>query len=439
MSKIFMIAGLGFGDEGKGTITEYLTIREKAHTVVRYNGGAQAAHNVVLPDGRCHTFSQFGSGTLAGAATHLSRFVVMDIMALRKEAEALNDLGVSGVFQNLTVERGALLITPYQKGANRLRERLRGSARHGSCGVGVGEAVADQIDHGPATPTVDDLVGDRAVLEEKLSFVRDLKLKEFSRDNLDVTDWFVRDAFNMLSVPVRKVADAWIEAAKPLRTVSNDYLQSILNRPGTVIFEGAQGMLLDQDWGFHPYTTWTDISFNNAYKLLGDHTSDIKKIGVTRTYATRHGAGPFPTEITNEAAPIGLSERFNGTHAWQGNFRVGHLDLVLLQYAIDAIGVIDGLAITHMDCLPKLTKMCISYDQFSDGMAGFVKAGKLKKRVPADLSYQAWLGDALLNYSSEKCNYWPINDDFVEIVQGVTGVKANILSHGPTHKDKTDL
>ena len=130
------VVDLGFGDSGKGTITDYLTRAHQAHTVIRFNGGAQAAHNVITPDGRHHTFAQFGSGTFsAGVRTYLSRFVVIEPYAMVNEEAHLRQRGVTDAFDRLLVDRDALVISPFQSAANRLRELARGADRHGSCGV----------------------------------------------------------------------------------------------------------------------------------------------------------------------------------------------------------------------------------------------------------------------------------------------------------------
>jgi adenylosuccinate synthase len=144
MNAIF-VAGLGFGDEGKGSIVDALTRKHQADLVVRFSGGAQAAHHVVTDDGREHCFAQFGSGTLAGASTHLSRFMLIDPLALVKEAEHLKQIGVVDPFERLTIDPRAPIITPYHRAMNRLRELSRGRQRHGSCGVGIGELASDMM------------------------------------------------------------------------------------------------------------------------------------------------------------------------------------------------------------------------------------------------------------------------------------------------------
>ena len=134
--KAFLVAGLGFGDEGKGSIVDYLVRRENARTVVRFNGGAQAAHNVVTPEGAHHTFAQFGSGSFAGAETVLSKFVMVNPPALLKEAAALKGKGVE---PQVYVDKAALVTTPFHVAVNRIKESRRGSGRHGSCGMGIFE------------------------------------------------------------------------------------------------------------------------------------------------------------------------------------------------------------------------------------------------------------------------------------------------------------
>jgi len=140
-ARALVVVGLGFGDEGKGTMVDYLVRKHQARAVVRFNGGHQAAHAVVLPDGRSHKFSQFGSGTLAGADTYLSEHVVIEPLAMQREAMHLEDSGVSEPFSLLSINEACWITTPYHRHANRLLEQARGDNRHGSCGLGVGETV----------------------------------------------------------------------------------------------------------------------------------------------------------------------------------------------------------------------------------------------------------------------------------------------------------
>src|SRR5258705_6304367 len=133
-----IVVGLGYGDEGKGTITDYLVRELGARTVVRWNGGPQAGHNVVTSDGRWHCFAQFGAGTFAGARTVLGPDMLVELEALAVEADALAGKGVADPLAQLTIDGDCTVITPMHKLLNQLREL---AAPRGSCGMGVGEAV----------------------------------------------------------------------------------------------------------------------------------------------------------------------------------------------------------------------------------------------------------------------------------------------------------
>src|ERR1700692_366944 len=141
MSKAFLIADLAFGDCAKGATTDVLCRSLPVDLVVRYNGGCQAAHHVVLPDGRYHCFSQFGAGMLANdhVKTYLSRFMLVEPFSMMKEASALSVL-TSDVWERTTVDKDAVIITYFHRTLNQLREKARGTSAHGSCGRGIGVA-----------------------------------------------------------------------------------------------------------------------------------------------------------------------------------------------------------------------------------------------------------------------------------------------------------
>src|SRR5919198_6502476 len=147
MAKAWLLVDLTYGDAAKGATVDFLARREPVHTVVRFNGGPQAGHNVVTPDGRHHTFAQFGSASFVpGVLTYLSRFVLVNPLNAFREAAHLRAVGAADAFDRLVVHPDCLVITPYHVAANRLREIARGAGRHGSCGMGIGETVADSLD-----------------------------------------------------------------------------------------------------------------------------------------------------------------------------------------------------------------------------------------------------------------------------------------------------
>lgn len=364
--RAYIIVDLGFGDSGKGLLTDHLARHLQAGLVVRYNGGAQAGHNVVTPDGRHHTFSQFGSGTfIPYVRTYISRYVVIHPQALLVEGDILAQKGIRDIYSRLCVSEHAPVITPFHQAANRIREALRGADRHGSCGVGVGEVVEDGILHPEQTVLAGDLKNPD-VLWEKVRKIRD-------RKRAQVTALFTSKPADSvleseLGIFLREdVIESWISSVSRINelglVVPDSVLESWLQETDNVIFEGAQGVLLDEEAGFHPYTTWSRCTTVNAVEIIQQMApgSDVYRLGVLRSYSVRHGPGPLPTE-TDELAPV--IREHNQHNQWQGSVRYGWFDLVMARYALEVTGKVDLLAVTHMDVLPRLEtwKYCIGYE-----------------------------------------------------------------------------
>ncbi|MEU4311920.1 adenylosuccinate synthetase [Nocardia sp. NPDC024068] len=327
-----IVVDLGFGDAGKGATVDWLCSPEAdldVGAVVRFNGGAQAAHNVVTA-GRRHTFAQFGSGTFSGVPTLLSEHALVDPVALATEARQLAAAGVTDPLSLLSVDGRALLTTPIHGAANRARENARGTARHGSCGMGIGETAGYALRHD--APRVADCLRP-TVLREKLRTLAAHYLPLLKSGGHQ-------------HEPVDALVDTYREFGHAVR-ISGPGEPARLARRGRLIFEGAQGVLLDEWRGFHPHTTWSTVEPRNARAMVAGLGATAAVLGVTRTYATRHGAGPFPTEDPRLQVP----EVHNGHGTYQGGFRRGHLDAVLLRYALAGCGGIDGLVVNHLDAV----------------------------------------------------------------------------------------
>ncbi len=360
------IADLGFGDAGKGTITDYLTRRCHAHTIVRYNGGPQAAHTVVDTTGKVHTFSQFASGMfLPATITLLSRFMLLNPLNMLKEARHLETCGVPNALQRVLIDRRAKVITPFQRSLNRLREIARAANRHGSCGEGVGECMADALTYGNAILCAGDIT-DRPTLIHKLRFLQDIKNQEFAelQPLLPRTDEVqLESAFLTDPACLEDCADVYQYFAQKVELVDEAGIHTRFALPGTILFEGAQGVLLDENYGFTPYTTWSTTTFANADTLVQENSymGNISRLGVTRTYATRHGAGPLPTE--DPALAEVLPEPHNSWNDWQQTFRRGYYDFVMARYARELLGKLDYLAVTHADQLASIPagRVCAAY------------------------------------------------------------------------------
>lgn len=346
----YMVIGLGYGDEGKGSVVDYLVRHHRASLVVRFNGGAQAAHRVVAPDGKCHIFRQFGSGSLVpGVQTFLSRFMLFNPIEAFWESRLLGD-----ALDRSVVDGDALVTTPYHVAANRLKELSRGGRRHGSCGLGIGETVEDSLAECPFRLTVRDLLSAKEIMA-KLKHHRHVKQIQLAGCIKMVGDTDcepIRDAMRQLHSDdeLSAAAEVFAHVGERIRVVDAGFLGEHLRADGSTVFEGAQGVLLDQDFGTAPYNTWSKTTFQNALSLLDDtgFGGYREAVGVTRWYMTRHGDGPFATE--NDGMTRSLPEYANMDSPWQGRFRCGRLDLPLLESAVNYCKP-DSIAVTCMDRL----------------------------------------------------------------------------------------
>ncbi|MCP3097470.1 adenylosuccinate synthetase [Myxococcus sp. K15C18031901] len=450
-----VVVDLGFGDAGKGTLTDWLVRRHGAGLVVRFNGGAQAGHNVVTDDGRHHTFSQVGAGSfVAGVRTHLARTTVFHPLALRVEADFLAKQGVPDAMERVTVSEHARVITPFHQAVGRLRELARGERRHGTCGVGVGETVRDAL----ANPTDIVFAGE---LAHPTALIRKARAAQ-ERLRADVAALrpvlrrlpFAEREWMLLDDPevVVRWADA-VRALGPRRFVVEDaWLGHRLRASHHTVFEGAQGVLLDEWRGFHPHTTWSTCTFDPALELLREHgfEGEIRRLGVLRTYATRHGEGPLPTE--EPALAPSVPEPHNDAGGWQGSFRVGHFDAVLARYALEVCGGVDTLALTHLDRLASRWPVSNSYrvptttsEDDAPLFLGSPDSGHvtgLRAGPREDLDWQARLTGFLSRCAPSRealdLGGTPAErtERFVAWVESALRVKVSVTSHGPAARDK---
>lgn len=430
-----IVVGLGYGDEGKGTMTDFLCRHYNAKLVVRYNGGSQAGHNVVLPDGRHHCFSQFGSGSfIPEVKTLLSRYMLFDPIALSHEASILSQKIGQHALKFHYIDERTPIITPFHVMTNQIKEWHRNADKHGSCGKGVGELASDLV----ACPTEVIIAKNFTRAKHQLADIQRRKKAEL--DSLEIA-WDklpehlieYREKFNDPKEPAR-IAEAYSQIAKELNIIDEKQVKNLL-KSNTIVFEGAQGMLLDEWHGFHPYTTWSNITTTNATNLLReiDFTGHIETIGVTRTYTTRHGAGPLVTEADLQLDDV---KEHNVNNIWQNQFRVGHLDLVTLEYAAHCQtkhGALDSIAVTHVDTIvgskARPIKVCPVYE-FRLGLAYAIKP-----KFDKDLNYQQTITNELLQSRPKLINIYSIQEMYDKIVYA-TKTPINYISNGPTHVDK---
>ncbi len=431
-----IVVGLAYGDEGKGTTVDWLTRLYSSKLVVRFNGGAQAGHNVVLPDGKHHTFSQFGSGTLAGAETYLSRFVLVNPISALSEAEALEKIGLVAPLSTLHVDEDAAVTTPFQVAANRIRERARGPGRHGSCGMGIGETMEDLLDSPADALRVRDLLGGQ--LPEKLKRLREMKFEQLCSE---LDDRGTDVEWSILTEDVDDIVRIMKRFAESVEIVGRDWFVEQMRAPGTTLFEGAQGVLLDQDYGFHPHTTWSDCTFDNALELLDDCPDvEVCKVGVLRHYYTRHGAGPFVTE-SDSLKPLVLRDH-NHWGRWQDGFRVGTFDFVAARYAIDVVDGVDRLMVTNLDSVrgSSSTWVCPFYEGPSRRDDLFVGRGSVWTSIavgdPPTLERQQRVTRALSEMRPHNVLF-PVNECLPQTLAALLGVAQVSYSWGATYKSKS--
>ena len=348
-----IVIGLGFGDEGKGMTVAYESGRMIAaglHPMnVRFNGGPQAAHNVRvrLKDGRVlhHTHSQFGSGTILGASTVLTKRVIFDPLSVIAEADHLSWVVGDGVMDRLTVDVSCPVAIPTFAKANRALESMRGENRHGSTGMGIGitRTCEDAVDSGlvPSKYMIDvRSLLDKSALADSIAFWREWIVGRFGIDRAVFGDG-VYDEVTILSYAMNLVIDAGIVLVDDADQIVRDAIEDGWTG---VVFEGSQGMLLDERYGWFPHVTYGDMTPYGAFEIA--NTPDVRVVGVTRSYQTRHGAGPMPTEGT-----FSVDEPDNEEGEWSGSFRTGLLDLRTTARMADAASV-DTVAISCLDRYP---------------------------------------------------------------------------------------
>jgi adenylosuccinate synthase len=356
---IKVVIGANYGDEGKGLMTDYFVDQFEGNClVVRHNGGAQAGHTVCTPKGIRHKFSHFGSGTLRGAPTYLSEFFLVNPLLFMKELE---ELAMKVVIPAIFADGDCLVSTPYDMWVNQQLEDKRGDDRHGSCGVGINETIV-RSRHEEFCFRVKDFYG--SGWRSKLKAIA-IKYFPARCDRLDIAGIkFDHDKF----VEVFERFKRNITIADWSCTCGKD-----------LVFEGAQGLLLDQAHPNFPHVTPSNTGFQNVKTLLkqtGRVYDDIEVTYVTRSYMTRHGRGPFPTETNGPPYP-GIQDHTNTFNEYQEHLRFGILDLNGLVATIKADMIRNdleraSLAVTCLDQLKHSEHPFVKYfraGQLCDGNA----------------------------------------------------------------------
>jgi adenylosuccinate synthase len=317
-----VVIGANFGDEGKGLITDYLAFTNPNSIVIRFNGGAQAGHTVQTPSGRRHVFGHIGAGTFGKAATYLSEYFVCNPVLFEHEMQRLGPFFTPPV---IMVDPGCLVTTPWDMFINQAAEDYRRHKRHGSCGVGFGETIERSL-HSELVLTVKDL--SYITLLNKLL---DKDIYEWMRTRLTQLTGDRDYAFQKSDEVFQnhtKIKELFLKAvAEFLDKTKTACIEKVLNYDH-LIFEGAQGLALDQNSKYFPHVTRSSTGLHNVCRLMErlNVNAEIVPYYISRTYLTRHGAGPLKGEI-GELTYANVEDKTNLAHPYQGMLRFAPLDL----------------------------------------------------------------------------------------------------------------
>ena len=357
MGKNVVIIGTQWGDEGKGKIVDLIT--DKVSSVVRFQGGHNAGHTLVI-EGKKTVLHLIPSGILRkNVNCYIGHGVVLSMTALLKEMNELEDSGVE-VSSRLKISPGCPLILPYHIELDNAREVHRGKAAIGTTGNGIGPAYEDKVARRGLR--VGDLL-DEDLFSEKLKEVVDYH-------NFSLKNYYKQTPVDFESVLSEALNQAKI--IKPMIMDVADELHQQMDNSENILFEGAQGALLDIDQGTYPFVTSSNTTSGGAVTGSGVGVRDIDYVlGIVKAYTTRVGGGPFPTELdydvnTDEGDPVGRElcskgHEFGATTGRQR--RCGWLDLVILNRSF-RLNAVSGICLTKLDVMDTLetVKICVAYD-----------------------------------------------------------------------------
>ncbi|UGB37053.1 adenylosuccinate synthase [Frateuria soli] len=421
MGKSVVILGAQWGDEGKGKIVDLLT--ERVSAVARFQGGHNAGHTLVIK-GKKTVLHLIPSGILRDDALCLiGNGVVLSPEALIHEIAELEGQGVE-VRSRVKISPATPLIMPYHIAVDKAREAAAGKGAIGTTGRGIG-------------PAYEDKVARRSIRVADLMYPHELPAQikaAVEYHNFILTQWLKAEP-----VDYQKVLDdalAWGEYIRPMVDDVATILHDVRAEGGNILYEGAQGALLDIDHGTYPYVTSSNTTVGGALAGTGVGACDIDYVlGICKAYATRVGGGPFPTELNDEMGEL-LRKKGNEYGASTGRpRRCGWIDLVALKRAVQINGI-NGLAITKLDVLDGLPsiKVCVAYEY----------RGKRRELAPLDADGWAECKPVYLEFPGWEESTAGIRDwnrlpaaarAYLRAVEELSGCRLAIVATGADRED----
>ncbi len=425
MAKSVVVLGAQWGDEGKGKIVDLLTERVKA--VVRFQGGHNAGHTLIV-NGKKTVLHLIPSGILReGTACLIGNGVVLSPEALRLEVAELEATGVA-VRDRLKISPAAPLIMPYHIELDQARERASGKGKIGTTGRGIG-------------PAYEDKAARRGIRVSDLFYPEEFTEK--LRVVMDYHNFVIEHYWKQPAVDYRKVLDdslAFADFVRPMVADVASELNRVRRAGGNILFEGAQGSLLDIDHGTYPFVTSSNTTVGSACSGTGVGVRDLDYVlGIIKAYATRVGGGPFPTEL-DDAVGEGLRARGQEFGATTGRARrCGWLDAVAVRRVV-LINGIDSLCVTKLDVLDgePVVRVCVGYryrGQETD--IAPLDAGGWSECTPVYQDFEGWTESTK---GATRFSDLPRNAQrYLEGVQELVRCPLSMISTGPDRRENIVL
>ena len=419
--KNIVVVGSQWGDEGKGKIVDWLS--EQADVVVRFQGGHNAGHTLVI-DGKVYKLKLLPSGIVRqNKISIIGNGVVVDPWAFLEEIKQIQKQGVRVDESNLILAETANLIMPFHREMDEIREDLAGKAKIGTTRRGIGPAYEDKV--GRRSIRVMDLKSEtnlsnrlEVVLAHHNAIRKGLKKKQFKKEEL------MKDLLKIAPEVLRFSQPVWRK------------MDQFRSEGKKILFEGAQGILLDVDHGTYPYVTSSNTVAGAAAIGTGCGPNVIDYVlGITKAYTTRVGEGPFPTELKDETGEL-LGKRGNEFGTVTGRKRrCGWFDAVLVRQTVKISGI-NGIALTKLDVLDACDeiKMCVEYDLDGEKLDYLPAAAEDQARVkPIYKTFKGWMKSTMGVRSYEELPqeakvYLCELEDFI-------GTKISSISTSPERED----
>ena len=415
------VVGLQWGDEGKGKIVDILA--QHADIVVRYSGGANAGHTVVVGDTRFALHLLPSGSVRPGVICVIASAVVVDPETLLKEIENLAQRNVT-LTGRLFISENAHLVLDYHKKEDRLREESLGKNKIGTTIRGIGPCYADKVGRTYTVRMAD--LRNLEKLKSKLQTIVDYKNKIFVA---------VYNAEPVNADDIFEKCKSYADKLLPFAADTTEFLHKSISDGKPILFEGAQGTLLDLDHGTFPFVTSSNSSALGMSAGCGVPAKMVDKfLGVAKAYTTRVGGGPFPTEQDNEIGQY-IRDKGNEYGTTTGRpRRCGWFDAVAVAYAT-TIGAIDSIAMMHLDTLTGLKEIKICGAYKLDGKETTFFPANTEKLSKAQCIYETvpgWQEDIT---EVDDFHDLPANaQNYVMLIEEMTGKPITIIGVGPKRK-----